>query len=140
MTDNKALTDSFWNLFESNRLDELDPMIDPDCHFKRPGAELNGRAAVKQLLTAYRVAFPDLKHHVKSHVSAGDTIAIELEVTGTHTGPMQTAQGTIPATGKRVTWESCDYVRTKNGRIASWHVYHDPAPFFAALGVTPGAH
>ena len=135
MTDNQAITDRFWTLFEAGRLDELDALIHPDCHFKMPGAELNGIAAVKQLLVGYRVAFPDLKHHVKSQVSAGDTVAIELEVTGTHTGPMQTPNGVVPATGKKVTWESCDYIRIENGKVASWHVYHDPAPFFAALGL-----
>lgn len=138
MTDNKALTDRFWNRFESGRLDDLASMLDPACHFKMPGAEFRGIAALQGLLAAYREAFPDLRHTVKSHVSSGDTIALELEVTGTHTGPMQTPQGTIPATGKRVTWESCDYVRIENERIVSWHVYHDPQPFLSALGVKAG--
>jgi predicted ester cyclase len=81
---------------------------------------------------------PDLRHDVKSHVEQGDTIAIELEVTGTHTGPMHTPQGTVPATGKRVAWQSCDWVRVREGKIVSWHVYHDPTAFYAALGLAPG--
>jgi steroid delta-isomerase-like uncharacterized protein len=135
--DPKTLTDRFWALFESGKLDELRGLIDPDCHFKMPGAEMRGADAILQLLGAYRMAFPDLRHDVRSHVANADTIAIELVVTGTHTGPMHTPQGVVPATGKRVTWDSCDYVRVRDGRLVSWHVYHDPSAFFAALGVTP---
>jgi ketosteroid isomerase-like protein len=137
MTQVKQVTDRFWQLFESNQLDALDALIDPDCHFKMPGMDLRGSAALRGMLAGYRVAFPDLRHHVKSHVESGDTIAIELEVTGTHTGPMQTPGGTVPATGKKIVWESCDYIRVRNGKVFSWHVYHDPAPFMAALGLGP---
>jgi hypothetical protein len=51
---------------------------------------------------------------------------------------MQTPAGTVPPTGKKVVWESCDYIRVKNGKLASWHVYHDPNRFLTALGLPPG--
>jgi steroid delta-isomerase-like uncharacterized protein len=137
MTQAKELTDRFWQLFESNQFDALMTMIDPDCHFKMPGMDLHGREALKQMLTGYRVAFPDLRHTVKGHVESGDTIAVELSVAGTHTGPMQTPQGTVPATGKKIVWESCDVVRVRDGKIISWHVYHDSLPFMTQLGLIP---
>jgi predicted ester cyclase len=133
----KELTDQFWALFEADRLMEAAELVHPDCHFKMPGMELQGRAALIEMLRAYRTAFPDLQHRVIHHVEAGDTIALELLVEGTHTGPMQTPQGTIPATGRRVVWESCDYVRVTQGKLSAWHVYHDSVPFLTALGVLP---
>jgi ketosteroid isomerase-like protein len=76
-------------------------------------------------------------HHVRHFVESEGAIAVELEVTGTHTGPMQTPQGTVPPTGKKVVWDSCDYVRTRGGKIVSLHVYHDSVPFLTALGLMP---
>jgi ketosteroid isomerase-like protein len=76
-----------------------------------------------------------LRHHVRHVVEASDFVVLELEVTGTHTGPMQTPQGTVPATGKKVIWDSCDVVQVRGGKIASWHVYHDTMPMLTALGV-----
>jgi steroid delta-isomerase-like uncharacterized protein len=137
MTQNKQLTDRVWQLFENGQLDALESFIDADCHFKMPGMELRGRAALLDMLAGYRTAFPDLKHDVKSFVESGDSIALVLEVVGTHTGPMQTPAGTVQATGKRIVWESCDYIRVRNGKIASWHVFHDPTPFLTALGLLP---
>jgi ketosteroid isomerase-like protein len=138
MAELKSLTDRFWQHFENGELQKLDGLIDDDCLFKMPGMEMRGRAAVQGMLAGYRAAFPDLHHTVKHFVEAGDTIAIQLEVVGTHTGPMQTPEGTIPATGKRVVWDSCDYIRVKNGRFISWQAYHDPTAFMKALGLLPG--
>jgi ketosteroid isomerase-like protein len=135
MAQAKELTDRFWTLFEAGKLDELATLIDDDCHFKMPGMEMRGREPIIGALAAYRAAFPDIHHTVHGSVEAGDTIAVELTVRGTHTAPMQTPQGTIPATGNPVVWESCDYIRVKRGRLVSWHVYHDPTPFLTALGL-----
>jgi steroid delta-isomerase-like uncharacterized protein len=137
MTQAKSIVDRLWQLFESDKIDELSALLAPDCHFKMPGMDLAGRAPMLQMLRGYRTAFPDLHHSVKHAVEAGDTIALELEVSGTHLGPMQTPQGSVPATGKKVVWESCDYVRVANGVIKSWHVYHDSVPFLTALGLMP---
>jgi steroid delta-isomerase-like uncharacterized protein len=137
MNDAKQLADRFWQALESNRLDEMAKLVDPDCHFKMPGAEMRGFEAMKPLLAAYIGAFPDMRHHVKHWVASGDAVAVELEVTGTHTGPMPTPKGLVPATGRKVVWESCDYIRVKDGRIISWHGYYDSVPFLAALGLLP---
>lgn len=133
----KDLTDRFWKHFEANEPTKLDELIDDDCLFKMPGVEMHGRAAVQGMLAGYRQAFPDLRHTVKHFVEAGDTIAIQLEVVGTHTGPMVTPDGTIPPTGKRVVWDSCDYIRVKGGKFISWQAYHDPTAFMKALGLLP---
>jgi steroid delta-isomerase-like uncharacterized protein len=135
MSEIQATVENFWKAMESGRLEELDAIVDPDCHFKMPGADISGLAAMKPLLAAYMAAFPDLRHDVKNAVASGDAIALELLVTGTHTGPMHTAKGAVPATGRKIVWESCDYVRVRNGRVVSWHGYYDNVPFLAALGL-----
>lgn len=136
MTQAKSTVERLWQLLESDRIDEIASVVAPDCHIKMPGGvNMSGRAALLETLRAYRVAFPDLRHTVKGSVEAGDAIALELEITGTHTGPMQTPQGTVPATGRRVVWEACDHVRVADGLITSWHAYYDTVPFLKALGL-----
>jgi ketosteroid isomerase-like protein len=137
MDNAKTTVDRVWQYMETKQLDRLAEVVAADCHFKMPGAEFRGLDALKQLLTGYLAAFPDLRHEVVHHVASADAIALELRVLGTHDGPMVTPQGTVPATGKKVVWESCDYVRLREGKIASWHVYHDSLPFLSALGLVP---
>jgi ketosteroid isomerase-like protein len=135
----KQIVDQFWTSFESGNLAALAELMHPDCHFRMPGVELHDRNAVLGMMAGYHAAFPDMRHRTSHSVESGDTVAIELVVEGTHSGPMQTPQGTIPATGRKVTWQSCDYIRLRDGKVFSWHVYHDPTAFFAALGLAPGA-
>jgi ketosteroid isomerase-like protein len=37
-----------------------------------------------------------------------------------------------------VGWQSADIVRVHDGKITSWHVYHDPMSMLAQLGVALG--
>jgi ketosteroid isomerase-like protein len=48
---------------------------------------------------------------------------------------MHTPAGVVAATGKAIRWDSCDFLRVRDGRFVSWHVYHDPMPFLGALGL-----
>jgi ketosteroid isomerase-like protein len=137
MGESKKIVDRVWEIMESKSLDRLVDVVEPDCEFQMPGMAFKGAAALRQMLVGYLTAFPDLRHHVRHFVESEGAIAVELEVTGTHTGPMQTPQGTVPPTGKKVVWDSCDYVRTRGGKIVSWHVYHDSVPFLTALGLLP---
>jgi predicted ester cyclase len=139
MSEAKTIVDRVWQCIEGKRTGELGQLVDADCHFKMPGAEFRSLAGLKELLGAYLLAFPDLRHAVRSTIESADGVALELEVTGTHTGPMHTPHGTIPATGKRVVWESCDVVRIRDGKVTSWHVYHDNLPFMTALGLVKPA-
>jgi ketosteroid isomerase-like protein len=135
MANAKEIVDQVWTLMETHQIEKLPQFLDADLHFKMPGFEGRGPAALQQLLQGYLTAFPDLRHQVKTEIAMGDYIAIELDATGTHTGPMHTPQGTVAPTGKKVVWESCDVVRVRNGKILSWHVYHDTLPVMTALGL-----
>ncbi len=138
MANAKEIVDQIWTVMETHQLDKLPQLLDPDLHFKMPGLEGRGAAALQQMLQGYLTAFPDLRHKVRTEIVMGDYVAVELDVTGTHTGPRHTPQGSIAPTGNKVVWESCDVVRVRNGKIVSWHVYHDTVPFMTALGLMRG--
>jgi predicted ester cyclase len=134
----KAVVDKLWVALESQRLEDLGAICSPEIAVTMPGGiHLCGLAALGQMLGAYLAAFPDLRHEVVDVVEAGDKIALELRVTGTHTGTMQTPNGPIPATGKPVTWDSVDLVTVAGGKIASWHTYFDQLAFLGQLGLLP---
>ena len=71
-------------------------------------------------------------------IESGDTYAGEARYTGTHRGVLATPQGELPPTGQRVSWDSADVVRVADGKIVSWHIYHDPLRLLAQLGVGVG--
>jgi steroid delta-isomerase-like uncharacterized protein len=134
----KALVDRLWVALETQRFEILGEICSPESAIVMPGGiRLRGVDQLAQLLGAYTAAFPDLRHEVVDFVEAEDKIALELRISGTHTGTMQTPNGPIPATGRQVVWESVDFVTVAGGKIASWHAYYDQLAFLAQLGLLP---
>jgi hypothetical protein len=43
----------------------------------------------------------------------------------------------VPATGKFISLEGCDYIEVEAGKIKSWHSYANMAAFMAQLGLLP---
>ena len=129
--------DAFWKAFEAGEIDRvIAEMVTPDIEFTMPGTPpLHGAAQARRLWTAWREAFPDMRHETAHAIEADDTYSAETRFSGTHTGMLRGAQGEIPATGKTVRWESADVVRFERGRIKSWHVYHDQMALLGQLGL-----
>lgn len=101
---------------------------------------LHGKDAVRQLLQTWFTALPDMHSEVKNRVGNGDTVAVELEFSGTNTGPMQMAPDAppIPATGKRVNAKGVYFARYAGGKLVEVHTYPDNAGMMMQLGLMPG--
>ena len=136
----KHVVDSFWRAFASRKLAEaFGHHMTADCEFVMPGAPpMKGEAEIRGMFEAYVTAFPDFAAETVHAIESEDTYAAETRFAGTHRGALASPQGSIPATGRRVTWQSADIIRVRDGKIASWHVYHDPIPLLAQLGVAQG--
>jgi len=110
----------------------------PDVELVIPGGViLRGHEQVRQYTEALWTAFPDGAFSFAGQVLAEDAAATELVFTGTHTGPLATANGMIPPTGKRVTLHSASILRFKDGLIASEHAYLDQLEFMTQLDLLP---
>jgi ketosteroid isomerase-like protein len=134
------IVSSFWSAFEAGRMDDLiRDHVAERCVFVMPGSPpLTSAAAIRGMFEAYRVAFPDFAHRTLHAIESGDTYAAETAYSGTHRGALVSPAGAIPPTGREVRWQSADVVRVEDGKITSWHVYHDPTPMLAQLGVALG--
>ena len=134
------IVDAFWTAFTARRFDELfRDLVAEQCEFVMPGLpRLEGQAPIRQMFEAYARAFPDFACRPLHGVESADTYAGEARYTGTHRAPLATAQGELPPTGRAVSWDSADIIRVADGKIVSWHVYHDPIALLAQLGVAVG--
>ena len=100
---------------------------------------LRGKDAARQLIRGWFAAFPDLDSVVKNRVVTEDQVAVEVEFTGTNTGPLQMAAGApaIPATGKKVQNRGVYFLRIRNGKGVEVHSYPDAAGLMMQLGLMP---
>jgi steroid delta-isomerase-like uncharacterized protein len=58
--------------------------------------ELRGRDAIREVVAAYRTAFPDVRLTIEDQIAEGDTVVTRWSATGTQDGPL----GGAPPTGR----------------------------------------
>jgi len=66
-----------------------------------------------------------------------DVVVVELSLNGTHQGPLALPNGTIPATGKKMSAPCCDVFRLQDGKVLSFNCYTAATIMLGQLGVLP---
>ena len=138
MTDqNKAAYRRFiQEIFNEGRLEKLDELLAPSYILHNaPLGTPPGRDGVRQVVTMFRTAFPDLEVTIEDQVAEGDKVCSRTTTRGTHRG----AIFGIRPTGKAVTMRGLTLVRIADGRVAESWVSNDVMSLMNQLGAgTPG--
>ncbi|MBI4302480.1 MAG: ester cyclase [Chloroflexi bacterium] len=101
---------------------------------------IRDKEGVRQYMRSWLAAFPDMKTARTNAVISEDAVAVELEWTGTNTGPLQGPPGSppIPATGKKVKGKGAYFARLRDGRIVEFSAHPDVAGLMMQLGIMSG--
>jgi steroid delta-isomerase-like uncharacterized protein len=95
------------------------------------------REGVRQYAQAWFTAFPDMSIKQTNRVVGEDSLAAELQFTGTNTGPMMMAGKEVPPTGKTVVGRGTYFARVRNGKVIEFNSYPDIAGMMMQLGFMP---
>jgi steroid delta-isomerase-like uncharacterized protein len=133
---NKAVLEKFnqamGEFWQSGNAEVFDAVMAADCVIHQPGLPPN-LAGFKQVLPAFRSAFPDFKVLEFDMVAEGDKIADRVTWTATHKGELMG----IPATGKTITMREAHIRRFANGKIVEHWGEWDQMGLMQQLGVIP---
>ena len=99
--------------------------------------KVEGPEKIVELFKGWKTAFPDAAGTVTSAVGSGDTAALEVTWKGTHTGPLETAEGTIPASGKRQETPAAIVFTFEGGKIKESRQYFDLMTLLKQIGAQP---
>jgi steroid delta-isomerase-like uncharacterized protein len=118
-------------VFNEGRLDKLGDLLSPSyvLHDAPPGTP-KGSAAIKQIVTMFRGALPDLKITIEEIIAEGDKVCVRAMTRGTHKG---TLFG-IPATGKAMAMPGLTMVTIVDGRLVESWVKNDIMGLMKQLG------
>lgn len=108
-----------------------------DAEFVAPNASMRGRDEVMAFFGVFWNAFPDGRLETSRMLADGSSVAAEGRFIGTHTGPMQTPDGEIPATGRQVDLRWMSSYEVRGDELASEHLYFDQAELLGQLGLMP---
>jgi len=99
--------------------------------------KIEGPEKIIELYKAWKAAFPDGAGTVTSAVSSGNTVALEVTWKGTHTGPLETAEGTIPASSKRQETPAAVFNTFEGNKIKESRHYFDSLTLLKQIGAQP---
>lgn len=124
-------------LWGAGRLALADEVYAPDYvdHVGRgpePGL-VHGPEGIKQAVTMFRSAFPDLAYVVEEMIAERDLVMARFSARGTHRGPFL---GAAP-TGRVVTYAGVDINRIRDGRIVESWVHYDALALLEQVGIVP---
>ena len=133
----RELSDKYTDAINAHDAEAIGALVAPDIVFTEPMGEFKGRQEIIEYWQRFFDAFPDLQGRDECKADAGDTAMNEWTVAGTHSGPLETPEGTVPATGKRVTMRGCDSLTVRDGLVVSHRAYYDQLGFMEQLGLVP---
>lgn len=97
---------------------------------------LVGRDVIEETTASMSAAFPDMRWTIVSLLEDGSRVACELHIEGTHSGPLSTPDGDIPATGRQVSFDLAEILEfTDDDLVAEHREYMDPGAMMAQLGL-----
>jgi steroid delta-isomerase-like uncharacterized protein len=120
-------TDTFTSLF-------ADDFVYVDDSVPTP---MKSADEVRSYMEAWYTAFPDMRATEMNRVVDEDSVAAEVEFTGTNTGPLNMGGQEIPATGREVRAHGTYFAKARDGRITEFHAHPDVAGMMMQLGLMP---
>jgi steroid delta-isomerase-like uncharacterized protein len=113
--------------------------LTPDARYDELGTQrkMEDPQKIVEVFKGWKAAFPDAVGTVTSAIASGNTVALEVTWTGTHTGPLETAEGTIPASGKRQETPAGLFYTFEGDKIKESRHYFDSLTLLKQIGAQP---
>lgn len=123
-------------LWNNGDFDEMPPLMADDQVWISPTGTLTGSEAILNRYRTDRAAFPDRRIQATKWVEEGDTVVIEYDWTGTHTGPLSLPDGTeLAPSGQQFTIRGIDVWEVRDGKTVAHRTYFDQLPIMIQAGV-----
>jgi steroid delta-isomerase-like uncharacterized protein len=130
---NAAALVKFAEAVNTGKYELFDEVVAPNCVDHDPApAQAPGPKGYRDLFTAMRTAFPDMKVDLAALVADEESIAFAYTFQGTHNGPLMG----IPATGKKVTMRGMQLSKFRDGKMVERWGSSDQLGMLRQIGAT----
>jgi len=125
--------------FNNGDWEKMRALLASDSRYDELGTErkIEGPEKIVELFKGWKTAFPDAAGTVTSALGSGNKAALEVTWKGTHTGPLASPEGAIPASGKRQETPAALFFTFEGGKIKESHQYFDSMTLLKQIGAQP---
>jgi steroid delta-isomerase-like uncharacterized protein len=134
LQENKALVRRFVEEVQNqHNLAALDELLSPNFVDHSGGGRPPNLEGTRAFFAMMFAAFPDMHFTIQQQLAEGDKVMTFKTFHGTHRGSFRG----IPATGRKVTFDSIDIMTVANGKITEHWAVADRFSLMQQLGVVP---
>ena len=125
--------------FNEGDWDRLEEHLARDVLYTETGTgrRVEGAAAYLDLCRGWKEAFPDVTGTVTNAATGDDNAVLEIRWDATHTGPLETPAGVVPASGKRIAVDASFWTRDEGDSIQEIHHHLDVLALLQQIGALP---
>ena len=122
--------------FNAGDWERFGATLSTGCVYDEPGTQrhVEGLDAVVELNRGWREAFPDAHGTVERAVADNGTVTLEITWEGTQSGPLQTPDGDVPPSNRRVVARAAEIFDIEGEKIKEAHHYFDMAGMLQQIG------
>ncbi len=134
--DNMRMARDLVDAFSQGDWERSRAPLTPNTVYNELGTQrsLKGPDEIVGALQGWKQAMPDVKGTIKNSFASGNTVTMEVTWTGTHTGPLVSPAGTIPASGKSQTTPSAWVLEFDGEKIRESRHYFDMVTLLTQIG------
>ena len=125
---NKTIQRRFQDIWNKGDFSIIEEIWDKD--FVNHNVKAKGFESIRQFVTVYHNAFPDVEFKIDDQIAEGDKVVMHYTITGTHKGDFQ---GIAP-TGKSIKITGIAIHRIANGKIVEIWANWDALGLMQQLG------
>ena len=118
-------------IFNKGDMSVLPELIAPNYVYHGAFGDAEGLEGLREIIMAYRNAFPDIHATIDDMVAEGDKVAARITIKGTFEKEMM---GIAP-TGKQLHTTEGVFIRFEDGKEAESYPFSDGVTFFRQLGI-----
>jgi steroid delta-isomerase-like uncharacterized protein len=136
-----TVSKQLFDAFNANDLDRVEELAADDFELVdiAAGETFRGKEGARANAQGWITAFPDAQIELVNVIAGDGWEAAEAIARGTHTGPLATAEGEIPPTGRTIELRFCSVAQVSDGKIRKGRDYYDVASIMQQLGLMPEA-
>ena len=138
MADAQSVGAQFIDAFNAHDEERIRALNAENAVFEAPGdVRLEGSEAATQYAMEWIKAFPDARITVHNELVSGDWVVQEFSFEGTHTAPMQSPMGEIPATNRSLKGRGVQIFKVGGDAVVDTRLYFDQVQVMTQLGLMP---
>ena len=139
MADAASSAEAFLSGFNDSDWDAVRATMADNSVYEEHGTQrrIEGAGAIMDAMMAWKTAMPDVRGNIQKVATSGDSAMLEVVWEGTQTGPLETPDGTIPASGRSQRTPGVFSVDVQDGVITASRNYFDMLTFLQQIGAAP---